>query len=150
MAETLTIARPYAEAAFALALEANAVEAWSGDLERLNALLEVPEIRALIVDPRLGDEEKVQALLEAMTAIAPVGEAFANFVRLLVANDRLSFIGDIVRLFEQKRLEHEQRLAAVVTSAFPLEEQQTAEVARVCSNSALGGPCKSRCGSIPN
>ena len=35
MAESLTIARPYAEAAFKLALEQNALPSWSDALSRL-------------------------------------------------------------------------------------------------------------------
>ena len=46
MAESLTIARPYAEDAFKAALEHNALPAWSDALTRLAAVARTPEASA--------------------------------------------------------------------------------------------------------
>ena len=53
MAESNTIARPYADAAFNLALENDSLAAWSDAFKRLTAVMKAPEAQALIANPRL-------------------------------------------------------------------------------------------------
>jgi F-type H+-transporting ATPase subunit delta len=54
MAEPVTIARPYAEAAFRLACEQNALSAWSDALALINAVVADAQIAALIDAPNVG------------------------------------------------------------------------------------------------
>ena len=51
MAESLTIARPYAEAAFKAALDAQTLPAWSDMLSRLAAVVARPEAQSFIGNP---------------------------------------------------------------------------------------------------
>ena len=55
MAELLTIARPYAEAAFGIAKsaqdQAKALQGWSDALGRLSTVLQTPEASRLMSDP---------------------------------------------------------------------------------------------------
>jgi len=53
MAEPVTIARPYAEAAFRLAREQNALPAWSDALVLINAVVADAQIAVLIDDPNV-------------------------------------------------------------------------------------------------
>ena len=57
MAETVTIARPYAEAAFKLAREKNALEAWSGMLRLLDLVVQDPAVARSIADPNVSAEQ---------------------------------------------------------------------------------------------
>ena len=51
MAEVATIARPYAEAVFALADKAGALAQWSDTLGRLAAIARAPEMGQLLGNP---------------------------------------------------------------------------------------------------
>ena len=53
MAENVTIARPYAEAAFQLASRAGALGPWSEALDRLASMAADPQMRDCISDPKL-------------------------------------------------------------------------------------------------
>ena len=58
MAELTTIARPYAEALFALADGAGTLGQWSEALARLAAVAQAPEIVQLIGNPGVTDAQK--------------------------------------------------------------------------------------------
>jgi len=54
MAEVATIARPYAEAVFAMADQAGTLAAWSQALARLAAIAQAPEVEPLLGNPKVG------------------------------------------------------------------------------------------------
>jgi F-type H+-transporting ATPase subunit delta len=125
MAESLTIARPYAEAAFRLARDAGALPQWSDALSRLAAVVHTDVARDLLTDPRL-TAEQLAAVVGDVSGV--LTDEQRNFVRVLAANERLSVMPEIVSLFEALRNAHEGVLQAQVSSAYPLSEQQVAEV----------------------
>jgi F-type H+-transporting ATPase subunit delta len=125
MAESQTIARPYADAAFKLALEMNTLADWSDAFARLSAIMRAHEAQSLIGNPRLS----------AATVGAVIGDAAGqlskeqrNFVQILAENDRLGVLPEIADQFEEKRNQHEEVLDAKVTSAYALTEQQIADI----------------------
>jgi F-type H+-transporting ATPase subunit delta len=125
MAETQTIARPYADAAFKLALEMDTLADWSDAFERLSAVMQTSEAQELIADPRL----------PAASFAAVIGDAAGhlskeqrNFVQLLAQNRRLAVLPETARQFEEKRNRHEHVLEVKVTSAFPLTDPQIADI----------------------
>src|SRR5688500_14677775 len=117
MAESNTIARPYADAAFKLALETDSLVAWSDALKRLTAVMKAPEAQTLIVNPSLS-AAKVGALLG--DAAGELSKEQGNFVQILAENDRLSVLPEIAAQFEEKRNRHDNVLDVRVTSAYPL------------------------------
>jgi F-type H+-transporting ATPase subunit delta len=130
MAEMLTIARPYAEAAFKFARDAQSLPAWSAALSRLAAVLATDEARELIGQPGLA-AEKVAAVI-AETA-GGLDAQQLNFVRLLADNERLAVAGDIAQQFEALRNKHEGVLEASITSAFPIDKAQTEAIVATLS-----------------
>ena len=121
MAEMLTIARPYAEAAFKFARDAQALPAWSEALGRLAAVLRTGVARELIGQPGLASE-KVAGVIAETAGISDAQQL--NFVKLLAENDRLAMMSDIAHQFEALRNGHEGVLEAAITSAFPIDKQQ--------------------------
>ncbi len=119
MAENVTLARPYAEAAFQLAKGAAALPAWSQALGRLAAVSATAEMQTCISDPRLAPEQL------AGLFVGVAGDSLAaeqqNFVRVLVDNDRLQVLPEIAELFEGLKNAHEGVREANVESAFPLD-----------------------------
>ena len=122
MAEAITVARPYAQAAFNEARGLDDLKGWSDILQSLAQAVINPEIHAIITSPRAVKNQ----LAELMLALCggKVSEAQRNFIKLLVESQRLSLLPEIVMLFEIMRAEAEQNVDVVVTSAFDLSETQ--------------------------
>lgn len=127
MAESLTIARPYAEAAFDAARDQGALAAWDDALARLARVAVRPEAQQLFGDPRVPPDQ-VAALLADVAQGLDAEQR--NFVQLLARNERLGVLPQVSELFSRQRNAHEGVLDARVSSAFPLDESQVAELAR--------------------
>jgi F-type H+-transporting ATPase subunit delta len=119
MAENVTIARPYADAAFELARGAGALGPWSEALDRLAALAADPALRDCITDPKLSTDGLVKLILDLAGKLSPEQQ---NFVRVLADNERLLVLPEIRDLFVQLKNEHEGVLEADIASAFPLDD----------------------------
>ena len=120
MAENVTIARPYADAAFELAKGADALGPWSEALEKLAAIIADPEMRACIGDPNLTDDQ-LHGLIVGVAGDG-LSQDQQNFVRLLVENERLKVLPEIRDLFVRLKNEHEGVKEAQVVSAFPIDD----------------------------
>jgi F-type H+-transporting ATPase subunit delta len=124
MAENVTLARPYAEAAFQLAKSGNALAAWSDVLSRLSAVAASPEMEECIGNPRLSPVELAQLCLDVTASGSALGLSAdqQNFVRVLADNDRLIVLPEISELFHQLKHGHEGVKDAEISSAFVLDE----------------------------
>lgn len=125
MAESQTIARPYADAAFSLAVEQGRLPAWSDALTRLAAVMRSPEAQAIVADPRFAVDRIVDLIAEAAGELSPEQR---NFVRVLAENDRLPVMPEIAVQFEEQRNRHDDVLDVDVVSAYPVTDGQLAEV----------------------
>jgi F-type H+-transporting ATPase subunit delta len=125
MAEALTIARPYAEAAFKLASDAKALPQWSAALSRLAALAANDAMRGLVGNPRLTDGQVATLLCDVAGDLSPEQR---NFVLLLATNERLAVLPEIATLYEAQKNASEGVLDARIASAFPLSAAQVDEV----------------------
>ena len=132
MAELATIARPYAEAVFRLAKQANALPAWSDALNLIVSVYQDPQMQAAMANPKVTSADIEKLLLaicgERVDAVA------RNLIQLLVNNRRLSVLAEIRNLFEHLKLEDEGKLDAKISSAFPMEEAQRSQVVNLLSS----------------
>lgn len=126
MAEAITIARPYANAVFALAQEKGELKAWSDLLAVLALCVAEPKMQSIITSPAVSDEQAVEVLADVagdlMTAEA------RNFLLLLAENKRLLLLTDITVLFEALRAEAEKSMTADVISARELTQEQADKI----------------------
>ena len=124
MAENVTLARPYAEAAFQLAKSGYALAAWSDVLSRLSSVASRPEMEECISNPRLSPVQLAQLCLDVAASDAKSGLSAdqQNFVRVLADNDRLIVLPEISELFDELKHGHEGIKDAEITSAFVLDE----------------------------
>ncbi|MCL2524434.1 MAG: F0F1 ATP synthase subunit delta [Betaproteobacteria bacterium] len=125
MAESVTIARPYAEAAYRLAQEAQAQAVWSERLQRLALIAQDEDMAALMGNPRLSVEQVADLFISLSQGNDPI---FGNFIRTLAENRRLVLLPEISRLFELARSQEEGVKEAVVLSAFPIDGSQVASL----------------------
>lgn len=125
MAETVTIARPYAEAVFRLAKEKGALAVWSDALAKLAAFAAHADVAACVANPSLTAAQKADLLKSLLgSADADMG----SFIGVLAANDRLSVLPEIADFFEALKAEEEGVKDAVIYSAFPIDAAKTAEI----------------------
>lgn len=126
MSQALTLARPYARAAFALARDGGAFAEWADALAFAARVAADPRVESLLGNPRL-----TQA--EAVTLLSPdgAGEAFGRFLALLAENRRLALLPEIAGLYDELRNEAERVVRARVTSAsaLPPAEVETIKAA---------------------
>lgn len=122
MAESVTIARPYAEAVFRLARDGKALAAWSGKLKLLATIAGDAEMRGIVANPKFSAEQLAQLVLTV--AGADSDKELANFVRVLAGNDRLAVLPEIADSFEALKAEEEGVKEAVVHSAFAMDDAQ--------------------------
>ncbi|WP_407353887.1 F0F1 ATP synthase subunit delta [Luteimonas sp. R10] len=117
MTQALTLARPYARAAFSIAREAGAFAQWSDALAFSARVAADPQVAGLLGHPRLDDADAVALLSPGGDG---AGQAFADFLALLAENRRLALLPEIAGQFEQLRADAERIVRARVTSASEL------------------------------
>ncbi|WP_404295041.1 F0F1 ATP synthase subunit delta [Halomonas sp.] len=122
MAETSTVARPYAKAAFEYARDHKALDAWSDWLGKTAMVVASQDVQKLLSSPKLNEERKVALVLEV--ADASVDDAARRFLDTLSDKRRLAALPAIAEQFERLRAEHEKRVDVTVVSAFELDEKQ--------------------------
>ncbi|WIG56875.1 MAG: ATP synthase delta chain [Rhodanobacteraceae bacterium] len=125
MTQPLTIARPYARAAFEIASASGAQNAWAEKLAFAAEVAVEPQVAALFGDPRL----LPQALASLFVRQGePADSEFARFVGVLADNGRLRELPEIAALFEQMKRDAEHVLKVHVRSAVPLDDGETARL----------------------
>ena len=122
MAELATIARPYAEAAFRLALEGSALQHWSDMLELIEAVVSDEQVASRIGDPNV-NEHGLESLILGSLGDRLDGSG-RNFVQVLVQNGRLQVVPQIRGLYEELKRDHEGVLEAKIISALPVGDDQ--------------------------
>ena len=122
MAEIITIARPYAEAAFRLARDQQSFDKWSAMMRLLDTIVRDERVARCIGDPNVSGQQLENLVLGVGGEL--LDGAGRNFVQVLISNDRLTVVPAIVELFEQLRREHEGVLEAQIFSAFAIDDAQ--------------------------
>lgn len=122
MAELLTLARPYAKAAFAYASEQSATDTWSNALQLLSAAVQDEAFSAYLNRPELSPKEKVKLFTQVLGE--QQSEALSNFIVLLAENDRLSLLPEVANEYEALKSQNNNVVDVVIESAFPLTAVQ--------------------------
>jgi F-type H+-transporting ATPase subunit delta len=130
MAESLTVARPYAEAAFRHARDAGQLPAWSSALARVAEVVDQDAARAVLDHPALSASQRAGLIAEVAGGL---DQAQCNFLSLLAQNERLAFAGEIARHYDRLRNEHEGLIEARIASAFPIDDQQVQAIVNTLS-----------------
>ena len=125
MAENLTIARPYAEAVFALADGSGALDRWSRALAVMAVVAADPDMRQAVGNPNLSGDQ-VYGLFAG--ACGDLSVEAQNLVRVLIENGRLTLLPEIREIYEELKNEREGVIDAVISSAYPLDSGQVASL----------------------
>ncbi|MCA0402403.1 MAG: F0F1 ATP synthase subunit delta [Proteobacteria bacterium] len=125
MADSTTIARPYAKAIFEHALDANKLSVWSEILHNLSMAISDKKLAQFISNPSVTKEQQIELLMALFDKPNfAEKETAQNFIALLVKNKRLMSLPTIQILFEIHRAEQEKTLEVDVVSYSELNKAQ--------------------------
>ena len=125
MSELTTIARPYAKAAFELAVEKGTVTQWHEMLHFAG---------------QVASDEQVEALLGSLPSVAEQADVIIkvcaeqlndqgqNLIKLMAENERLAALPDVAELFTAFKAEYDKEIDVDVISATELAEEQQAKL----------------------
>ncbi len=118
MSELITLARPYAKAAFEFAKSESAVEQWSENLLVAAGLAQDEKILNYFSQPNVQTEDLVQLVS------GDASDEYKNFIRMLAENDRLSLLPEVAELYQYYLEQDSQSLTVDVFSAVELSDAQ--------------------------
>lgn len=128
MAELITLARPYAKAAFEVALDAGALDKWSGMLALSAAVSRDSGVSAVLSSPSLSSEQVADAFIGVCGD--ELDEQGKNFVHLLAENKRLVLLPEISTLFDNLKANQEKSVDVEITTAFEISSDVSNKLAQ--------------------
>ena len=126
MAELTTVARPYAEAAFRSAVEANDVAGYAANLLTMGAAAATREAASVLGNPKVSAKEKAELLFSVAGGNVP--EVLKNLANALIESQRATLLPYISEHFERLQRDHDGVVKAVITSAFALSDADKASL----------------------
>lgn len=123
MAELETVARPYAEALFSMAMSGGSLDAWSDALAALTAVVTNDDGAALIRDPLVEGRARADTIIAVMGD--DVGAESANFIRLLADKSRLELAPQIADVYERLYADEQNTVDVDVRTASALDQTQS-------------------------
>jgi F-type H+-transporting ATPase subunit delta len=125
MAQAITLARPYARAAFEVAHASGTLDSWSQALAFAAAVAGDARVAGLGNDPRVLPAQLVALHLPAGMAVdAPFGQ----FLTEMAEQRRMLLLPEVADLFEMLKRESESQLLVKVTSAMTLDGAQSEQL----------------------
>jgi len=125
MADTSTIARPYAKALFDLASGERKLTAWSDALAAAATVVADAGAQRALANPAFDDAARATLVGSIVGSIkggelltTPTGK---NLLQLLAENGRLTVLPQIAAQFDALKAEAENRVNVTVTSATPVD-----------------------------
>jgi len=131
MAESITIARPYAKASFEAARTGDALDAWSSMLAYASAIAKDENMVVVLDHPALTSQAKADAFCDVCGD--NLNEQGKNLIRVLSENDRIGLLPEIASLFDVLKAQLEQSVDVEVESAFDLGSEQQEKLAQALS-----------------
>lgn len=122
-AEFTTVARPYARAVFAHALDSReGLDHWSDMLQLLADTTANRSMQEVLDNPALTRTQRVELLFAICGK--RLNEQAKNFIRILAERGRIELLQKIYTLYELMKANHEKTLDVELTSAYEIGDAQ--------------------------
>jgi len=128
VAELITLARPYAKAAFEVALEQSALDKWSSMLALSAAVSADSGVSEVLSSPSLSSDQIADAFMGICGD--ELDEKGKNFVCLLAENKRLILLPEISTLFDNLKANQEKSVDVEITTAFEISSDVSNKLAQ--------------------
>jgi F-type H+-transporting ATPase subunit delta len=119
--DSVTYSRPYAEAAYKIAVESNVTSLWADNLMILSEVIKDAEVKAIIASPRVDDNKSLSFL---NSFLGKEDTSFSNFLSIMINNKKIYFIDEVYKLFNDMLLKDQEITVAEIETAFALTESQ--------------------------
>ncbi|NDL65595.1 F0F1 ATP synthase subunit delta [Acerihabitans arboris] len=125
MSDLVTVARPYAKAAFDFAVEHQSVEQWQSMLS-FSAEVSRNDQMAELLSGAVAPE----TLSETFIAVCgdQLDQAGQNLIKVMAENGRLAVLPDVLEQFMEMRAAHESTVEVEVISVSQLKDEQLAKI----------------------
>lgn len=121
MAELITLARPYAKAAFEVARAEKDLAGWHKALGMAVAVVAQDSVQAALSSPNYTKAGKAKLFCEVC------GDALnakqQNFIGILAENGRLALLPEVFELFELLKANHEKTVDVEIETAFEMPSE---------------------------
>ena len=121
MTDSVTYSRPYAEAAYKIAVESNSTLLWAENLMILSEVIKDAEVKAIIASPRVDDKKSLSFL---NSFLSKDDTSFSSFLSIMISNKKIYFLDEVYKLFNDMLLSDQEITIAEVETAFALTELQ--------------------------
>jgi len=118
MAETITVARPYAVAAWRHAEAEGKADLWAEMLELMANIVRNETMATIVKDPRIDADRLVQLMLDICGG--RINDTAESFVRLLVENGKLSLMPEVEAVFSALKSEAGGAVNGTLLAAYPV------------------------------
>ena len=125
--ELITCARPYAKAAFKLAKEKNQLDDWSRMLTLCARVSRRDAVARMLNDPSTTGDQKAGFFIRLCEG--RLSADVENYIKILTNKKRIALLPLIDAIFEEMKSIDQGYQDVVVTSAFPLSEEQQSKIA---------------------
>ncbi|WP_462153479.1 F0F1 ATP synthase subunit delta [Pseudoalteromonas piscicida] len=125
MSELTTIARPYAKAAFELAVEKGTVEAWNEMLFFAGQVTSDEQVQTLLGS--IATESQQSEIIIKLCA-EQLNEQGQNLIKLMAENERLAAIPAVAELFAELKADYDKEIEVDVVSATVLADDTQAKL----------------------
>ncbi len=123
MAEHVTLARPYAKAAFDFAKNAGLVESWLQQLIVSAGIASISEISQVFSSPTKNNEQLVDILVGSNS-----DDGYKNLITLMAENNRLVLLPEVVNVFKYISEQDAKSLSADVYTSEELNTEQLEKI----------------------
>ncbi len=123
MADNYSYSRPYAEAAFKMALEDEVINMWSDDLKTLAIVIADKDIKAILSDPNIQLESSAKLLMGFLADSNNL--KIKNYISLLLENKRIFYMKEIAEIFDNLKSSHNNIRIVEVETSLKLSPSQT-------------------------
>lgn len=127
MIEPITLARPYARAAFQFAVDNGAVDSWYEALVTVAAVVAEPSVAKVLDDPATTASQRAQTVATVLGDDLPTG--VTQFVSVMAENHRLTLATEVATLFAELRSALDAAANVTVTSAFDVADATIEQLA---------------------
>jgi F-type H+-transporting ATPase subunit delta len=130
MADNNTIARPYAHAAFDVAMESGDLAGWSTALETARSVMADGQVAQFLATPSLDDKQRLRFISELLssagssTVLTGSNAKGSNFLKLLLEYDRVNVLPEIAEHFSVLKAKVENTVDVTLTSAVAIGDSQ--------------------------
>jgi F-type H+-transporting ATPase subunit delta len=123
---TKAYARRYAQAVFEIALEKKELERWQSDLERIAEIVSDDTILAVLENPKLKFDDKIEIFSENLSDVNPLA---LNLVRMLISKAGINIIGAISDEYRKFVDDYHGIKMAEIITAVPIDEKDKEKLA---------------------